>query len=257
MPAAIDQQAMPADFEALRSLADQVKLEKKAEVPEVRGMALDESALTFGAQGGLAWRLGQIQSELKRMERDLDRTFNFSPVIMKGNVLPPVIVGGQDAVKADGDGQTLRIADQIFKIEAPARFVTVTPTWRDYLRAADPMTPEVPHPSVLPKDGAEVELWNSSLKKGWDSGVKQADSILVAGLAKLKRDYEGMLRYRMLLAMNMVSEPVVATADLGVTGNGQQVSIRDRVLRITVNPSLETDPKRWSAVVKKMALTEK
>lgn len=255
MPA-LDQQ-LPPDFEALKSLANNAKAEKRAEVPPIRASALDESALTFGAQGGLAWRLSQIQSDLKRLERDLDRTFSFAPLIMKGNVLPPVIVGGQDAVKADGDWQTMRIADQIFKIEAPARFITATPTWRDYLRAADPNTPEVPHASVLPKDAAEADLWNASLKKGWESGVKQADEILVAGLVKLKRDYEGMLRYRMLLAMNMVSEPVVATADLGVTGNGQQVSIRDRVLRITVNPSLETDPKRWSAVVKRLAASDK
>lgn len=244
---------MPPDMEALRQMAETVKSEKKAEIAPIRAQALEESALSFGAQGGLAWRVGAINADLKRLERAMDKAFNFAPLMIKGNVLPPVIAGGQDSVRAEADGQTLRIADQMFKIEAPAKFVTVTPTWRNYLILDMPLKPEVPHKSVLPKDAAEQEFWDANLKKGWDSGVQQADAILMTNLARLKRDFEGMIRYRKLLAMNMVSEPVVASSNLGVTGDGQSVSIQDRVYRISVNPSLETDASRWKAVVRQLS----
>lgn len=249
---AIDIQT-PPDLEALKALASEARVEKKAEVSPIRAQALEESALSFGAQGGLSWRVAAINVELKRLERSMDKAFNFGPLMIKGNVLPPVIVGGQDSVKAESDGQSLRIADQMFKIESAARFVTVTPTWRNYLLMDVPGKPEVPHPSVLPKDAAEQGLWNSKLQTGWDSGVAQADAIFSANMARLRRDFEGMIRYRKLLAMNMVSEPIVASSNLGVTGDGQQVSIQDRIYRISVNPTLEMDADRWKAVVRKLS----
>lgn len=251
MPA-IDIQT-PPDLAALQAMASEAQVQKKAEVSPIRAKALQESGLSFGAQGGLSWRVSAINMELKRLERSMDKAFNFAPLMIKDNVLPPVIVGGQDSVKAESDGQSLRIADQMFKIEAPARFVTVTPTWRNYLLMDVPAKPEVPHPSVLPKDAAEQELWNSMLQKGWDSGVAQADAIFSANMARLRRDIEGMIRYRKLLAMNMVSEPIVASSNLGVTGDGQQVSIQDRIYRISVNPTLEMDAERWKAVVRKLS----
>lgn len=252
MPPVIDQ-GTPPDLEALKQIATQSKIEKKAEVPVIRAMQLEESALAFGAQGGLAWRAARINAELARLENRLDQVFNFNPLVMKGNVIPPVIVAGEDAVKAESDGQTLRIADQQFKIESEARFVTVVPTWRSYLKIDTLTKPEIPHASVLPKDGAEKDLWEAKLKEGWTSGVAQADAIFKTNLARLKRDFEGMIRYRKLLAMNMVSEPMVASSNLGVTGDGKQIAIHDRVYRITINPSLETDTARWSAVVKKLS----
>jgi defect-in-organelle-trafficking protein DotC len=247
MPAIVDA-SVPADFGQLVAMAGKTVTEQKAELPPIRAAALDESAMAFGAQGGLAYRTSQIAAELKRMERDLDKAFDFSAMIIGGNVLSPVVVSAQDAIKADGDGQTFRVADFMFKIEQPARFVTTAPTWRDYLRFDTGVTPEVPHRSILPQNAAEQAYWNASLKKGWESGVKQADDIFRSGLARLKRDMKGMIGYRMLLSHQMVSAPIVASSEMGVTGDGKQISVRDRVYRITVNPSLETDPKRWKAV---------
>ncbi len=64
----------------------------------------------------------------------------------------------------------------------------------------------------------------TNVEMGWFEGIDQADQIYTENLARLKRDYQGMIRYRMLLAQNMVSAPQVAHRELGVTGGGEELS---------------------------------
>ena len=48
----------------------------------------------------------------------------------------------------------------------------------------------------------------------------------------------------------MVSAPFVATLDLGITGNKSNLTINDRVLRITAFPSLQTDGSQWKTEIR-------
>jgi defect-in-organelle-trafficking protein DotC len=70
-------------------------------------------------------------------------------------------------------------------------------------------------------------------------------------LARIKQDLKGMILYRKLLAMNMVSPPFVAQTDLGITGDSNEINIDDRVLRITALPELNPNSKDWRAAVTK------
>ena len=58
-----------------------------------------------------------------------------------------------------------------------------------------------------------------------------------------------MIRYRKLLAQNMVSPPLVAEKEMGVTGGGDQISVNDRVLTIKALPSLKADSEQWTPIV--------
>ena len=60
-----------------------------------------------------------------------------------------------------------------------------------------------------------------------------------------------MILYRKLLAMNMVSPPYVSNTELGVTGDGDEIRIDDRVLRITALPALNINSNEWRAAVAK------
>jgi defect in organelle trafficking protein DotC len=51
--------------------------------------------------------------------------------------------------------------------------------------------------------------------------------------------------------MNMVSPPYVSNTELGVTGDGAEIHIDDRVLRITALPALNTNSNEWLAAVAK------
>ena len=58
-----------------------------------------------------------------------------------------------------------------------------------------------------------------------------------------------MIRYRKLLAQNMVSAPLIAEKDLGVTGGGDQLSVNDRILTIKALPSLKANTEHWSPTI--------
>lgn len=216
-------------------------------VPRIRLAAIEQTATGLGAQSGLAFASKGINATLEKEDKDLGRAFNFRPLILNHNVLPPVLSEGQDAVNLDTP-TALRLADKVYKIESPPRFVTAPPHWREYLW----MTyeePERPNVALLPRDDDEQKAWDQAYDEGWKEGVSQADQIFSENMGRLKRDYAGMILYRKLLAQNMVTAPYVAKSELGVTGNGKELRINDQVLRITATSHLIPNSKHWKTVV--------
>jgi defect-in-organelle-trafficking protein DotC len=213
----------------------------------IRMLAIQQTAMSTGAQGGLAWRSKQINADLQAQTKMLDQAFNFNQMMLPHNVLPPVLTEGENTLSLT-DNSTIRIADRTYKIESQAKFVTVPPTWRDYLWLSY-KKPDLPPESLLPQNSKEKEVWQHYSTIGWKNGIYQADGIYAANLSRLKRDFVGMIRYRALLAQNMVTPPYVSSADLGVTGGGSDLTVNDRVLRITALPGLQANPKQWKPVL--------
>lgn len=223
----------------------------EAEKPmgNIREQGLKETALTLGAQSGLAYRSKQINTALDRKATSLDNVFNFSPLMLEHSVVPPVLVQATNTFSISGP-DSLRISDKTYRILKQAEFVTTPPTWRTYIRMKF-KTPELPNKTLLPRNPQEEKIWKKYTAIGWKTGEKQADRIFNVNLAQLKRDYQGMLLYRDLLAKHMISEPFVAKTDLGVTGDGNGININDQVLRITATPQLQTNSKEWQPVIVK------
>lgn len=213
----------------------------------IRVQALTEAGMTIGAQGALALRSQQIDTILTKDTKLLDQAFNFNALMLPNNVLPPVLVEGDRTLNL-ADDNTIRIADRTYKIDQQARFVTAPPTWHDYLWMDFPK-PDKPDNSLLPKNKTETKVWDQAVQDGWKKGVDQANSIFAENVARLKRDYEGMALYKKLVDQNMVSTPYVATTALGVTGNGNQITINDKVKRITALPQLNPDAANWKPAV--------
>lgn len=223
------------------------KAQKKQRMGKVREMALKETALSLGAQSGLAWRAKIIDEQLTKQTRNLDAIYDFNALVLENNILPPVLLEGRNTLNL-ADAQSIRISDRTYKVSKQARFVTTSPTWRQYLWM-DYVKPEPPHSTLLPKTKLEKEVWCVYTAKGWKNGVEQADSILEENIARIKEDFGGMILYRKLLAMNMVSPPYVSHTDLGVTGDASEIHIDDRVLRITALPALNVNSNEWKAAV--------
>lgn len=216
-------------------------------VAKIRLAALQQTALSFGAQSSLSWTSKGINKSLERDQRHLDQVFNFNALLLNSNVLPPVLSEGNDTLASD-DPNTLRLADKVYKIENPPHFVTAAPTWRDYLWMNYDL-PEKPNVTLLPQNKDEEKIWNQYYDQGWKDGVVQANSIFAENMGRLKRDYNGMILYRKLLTEKIVTPPFIAKSDLGVTGDVNQIRINDQVLRITATSELVTDSKRWKSVV--------
>jgi defect-in-organelle-trafficking protein DotC len=218
--------------------------DKLKEIGAVRAAALKEVALGTGARAGLEARNYQIQQVLKEHEHELDAIFNFRSLLLDSNVLPPVLIEG-DNQYSQAATDSIRVVDQVYKIQAQARFVTAPPNWRDYLYK-DYSGPELPHASLLPQTSAERDAWKEWVAEGWTNGVKQADTLYSDSLNRLKRDYEGMVRYRVLQAEGMVSRPFVAKSHFGVTGDSDNLNVNETTLRITALPGFNLRPEQWN-----------
>ncbi|MFA6037390.1 MAG: type IV secretory system conjugative DNA transfer family protein [Legionellales bacterium] len=234
-----------ATLETLRG--DVRDIEDDDDNDTIRLDALKDTARSLGARSGLAFRGEEINESLYQEEEQLDRIFNFHALLLSDNILPPVLVEGRDSLTVNTPN-VLRVADRNYKIIKQARFVTLAPTWRDYL-IMDDTRPPLPDKSLWPKTDEEREIWADYVEKGWFEGIYQADQIYTENLARLKRDYQGMVRYRMLLAQNMVSAPQVSHRSLGVTGGGEELAINDRTLTIEALPALRADSETWAPLV--------
>jgi defect-in-organelle-trafficking protein DotC len=215
----------------------------------IRLKALQETALALGAKGALAWRAVHINESLQAQARSLDHIYDFNQILLRHNVLPPVIVEANNDVTLS-DSDTIRLANKVYKIIEPARFVTAPPTWRTYLWL-NFKKPDLPSEGLLPNSKTEADVWNAYLKKGWENGLIQANSIFKANLSRLKRNYQGMVLYKQMLAQQMVSAPTVAKAQMGVTGNSKEMRVNDTVIRITSHSALQTNANKWQPFLTK------
>lgn len=213
----------------------------------IRIKALQDTAMSIAAQGGLAWQSKNIDGRLEKDKWYLETVYNFNGMMLNHGVLPPVLEEGDNSLNL-ADPNTIRVADKTYKIVEQARFATTPPNWRDYLWMSYEK-PELPNKFLLPRDDEERKIWRAAIIKGWEKGLEQATSIFQQNLARLKRDYRGMILYRKLLEEQMISPPSIAKTDLGITGDGTDMRVNDQVLRIVEAPQLQTDSHHWKAIV--------
>ena len=210
-------------------------------------------ALSYGVRGGLAWASRQINRMLEDRAAQLSLTYDFNHFLIRSpnaaTLLPPVISESRDTYEEQDAGRTLRVADRYYQILVQTRFAPVAPLWHTYLMTSF-SAPERPQDALLPKNDGEREMWRKFVADGWEIGVQQAMQTYRLNLARLLRDYTGMIRYSELLEKGMVSPPVVASQALGVTGTGQDMRENDQVYRITADPRLNVrTPSEYRAPV--------
>jgi defect-in-organelle-trafficking protein DotC len=215
---------------------------------DIRLDAIKEAAISFGARGGLAKRTYQIREELDLRSRYLNKVFDFNLLLISAPsgflIEPPIITESMNSMLVDVDGQTAAVSDKIYNIIRNARIVSAPRTWRVYLERE--WGEVIPPPDILvPKNDEEREIWVTNVAKGWEYGWEQANEIFKSDLARLESDFQGMIRYRMLLAQGMVSPPYALQVDRGITGGGDQMRIGDRAVQITGVPELITGAETW------------
>ncbi len=218
-------------------------------ISQLRVKSLEDSALSIGAQGGLAWASERMNAQLSQDKKYLDSVFNFNAMVLSHGVMPPVLEEGDNSLNL-ADPNTIRVADRSYKIIQQARFATTPPNWREYLWLAY-SKPSLPDKTLLPRTQEEQAIWRRGIQNGWQKGIEQSFSIFQQNLARLKRDYHGMVIYRKLLQEKMISPPFVARTELGITGDGNDMRINDQVLRIVELPKLQTNSRNWNAIVVK------
>ncbi len=215
---------------------------------DIRRDAQREAAISYGARGGLAWRTFGIRKELETRARYLDRIYDFRQLLIPAPtgllIEPPVVSESVNAMLIEGGGQQAAVSDRIYNIVNNAKIVSSSRTWRTYLERE---WGEVqPPPDILrPETAEERKLWAENVEKGWQEGIRQADEIFQDDLNMMMADFQGMVRYRMLLAQGMISPPYALLVDRGVTGGGDEMRVGDRAVQITGVPELITGSDQW------------
>ncbi len=215
---------------------------------DIRKEALREAAISFGARAGLTWRSFSIREQLTKRARYLDKVYDFSQLLIPAPsgllIEPPIVSGSMNAMLIETDGQQAAVSDRIYSIINNARIVSAPRDWRNYLER-EWGTVEPPPDILRPENDEERALWIELTSKGWEEGVQQADEIFQDDLNLLTADFQGMVRYRMLLAQGMISPPYALQVDRGVTGDGREMRIGDRAVQITGVPELITGHEQW------------
>ncbi len=216
---------------------------------DLRLEAQREAALSYGARGGLAKRSYQVTERIKDYEPTFDKVYNFRSLLIKAPsgmlIEPPIVNESLDALAISEGGNEAAVSDQILKISKQAKIVTAPRDWRQYLNFT--YTTKIPPPPrvLWPKNEKEQARWNQWVKQGWDEGYAQGEAIFDANVHKLIADFEGMVRYRMLLAEGKISQPYALQEDRGITGGRNEMRVGDRALRITGPSQFLTGADLW------------
>ncbi|MET0331520.1 MAG: type IV secretory system conjugative DNA transfer family protein [Dyella sp.] len=229
------------------SLNDVLKLKTPNldNVADMRVKMIAAAGHTVGFRAGLAHRGLDFKRLLDGRAEALDTMFQFQTLLGPGGVLPPVIVEARDSEAVDPD--QVRSATRIFKIARAERLVSVPPTWRDYLYTGLIVSASIdmPQDDARPKGDAEMKAWQDSVMQGWNEGQAQAQAIFEANLNRLTRDFNGMLRYSILLKQSIITPTQVAESHRAVSGDTLEIKMDDRLRRITQRAELQIDASKW------------
>ena len=207
------------------------------------------AALTYGAQGGLAARSFALNDLLRRYQAQLDTAYDFHALVLPvstGQTLmrPPIVSAAQMAFALGENGQVARETSCIYQITREAQLSSAPPNWRSYLVRAW-SAPHRPADGTLPRTRQEVAYWDKWVAEGWAQGEKQAVEIYLSDLGRLERDIVGMARYRVLLRAGLVLQPKVAFQNSRVNGGRDSLHVGDQTIRITDQPGLQANARRW------------
>jgi defect-in-organelle-trafficking protein DotC len=156
----------------------------KEQSNNLRYSAIEQAALSYGAQMGLHWRYEQINRIVESdYSAKLDEYVSFRPFIDQQNILVPSVYvsNGTENYESSQKMVTTKIS---FTVGEEAKIVSTAPTYRNYLIRDFPL-PRKLHPALIPKSDEEIIVWRKAAKIGWNMGVMQADNVYDDGRHRL------------------------------------------------------------------------
>lgn len=217
---------------------------------QARYAAIRDSGKRVGIQAGINRQLHTFRQAIKKHERDLDTVYDFGPLMIKGGVVPPVISQVTDVYAQDNDNMSLTVSGMVYKIEDQAKFSSVAPNWRSYLEFGNGGVDLMPQVMGLNLKGKEKEIFESSIREGYQEGILQGNEIVAHGFDKLNRDYKGMIEFHKQVLGKRMTMPVIAQSDIPMTNRGDTLVLDEKLLRLTVLAAFNTNMDKWKTWVK-------
>lgn len=225
--------------------------ETVVDLNNIRISGIRDAAIAIGSQAGAHYEALRFNHFLVENEQSLNSIFDFAPLLIEDDgarLIQPAVVGERQSFARVGDGgQTMRLAAHHYRIEQPAQFVLRSPTWRDYLYYTAPQ-PEQVDARVKPRTKLERQQFEKFAKLGWDAGVEQARLEIDNRLARLSRDYVGIIRYHLLNIKGYLQDAEVEKDFFPVTGGGDEMVVEDVVLTIKTPSFLDAATQNWRPI---------
>jgi hypothetical protein len=208
---------------------------KETAVTLLRPAAIRDAAQLVTLQTAIAYRYKQLLESTERYAPILDTAFDFSPLLMtEGAALiqPPVLARSGASLRIEKP-DTASSAEAAYELLEPARFVSVTPHWREFLMVGSFPEAEKPNPAVLPKNDKERAIWRAAVRETWMQGLSEADQLFADNVARMTRQYRGIMLYHLLTAQRLLSKVGSASANLPLNASDSKLYIGQHVYRIT------------------------
>jgi defect-in-organelle-trafficking protein DotC len=239
-------EAMAMSVEDVQSYRAQVVSNKRRNI-------ISSVALQLGVSVGVARESTYYNRLWEKNSWLYDQTVRFDALMLNSdfarNIVPAVISLASSYSTIGNDGKTFRAAGKIYTIKIQPRFTETTPSWRDYLHLGFE-APLIPSTALLPVNNAEKKIFNVNLVKGYWSGIKLAESRAKVAYARLASDFNGMIRYHLMLSYKMISKPIVTStySPVSINVNRDEMALDDSILHINVEPMFNSDLSEWKAL---------
>ena len=207
---------------------------------DIKLQAMHNYAKTVAIRAAMSSRLDEMSGVVSKHSRELDAIYNFSPLMIKQRVVPPVITEARDLYNQDGNLQ-IRLSDAIYNIEQQAYFSSTPPNWRSYLtfnnkgNAYEKLSYVTG--DMKPSNKLEEEVWVDGTVEGWNLGLRQANVVLEQALNRLNRDYIGMVRFHEMVLQGKVTMPSISNYNLYDNNEGDRLILGEELLQIDVLPT--------------------
>lgn len=193
---------------------DKDKADEDEVAAEMRIKAISIDAYSWGIQEGVYYRTSVIQGLLEQNSSVIHKLISLGKFVVDGKMLMPTVIESERIYVKNSDISSTEI-NMSYSLDKKPRIVSQVPTWRDYLKRTV-AEPEEPLDHALPRNKAEQVAWDREFKRGWESGIRQANNIFNNDLARMHSDIAGLYRYRYLLSQNIVVLPVIKNVKTGV-----------------------------------------
>lgn len=233
----------PVELKTLLEEKNDNKIQETA-VSQMRPSTIREAAQLATFQKAMAWRYGQLAEQTENFANILDTAFNFSPLLLtqgQALIMPPMLAKSGASMRIE-DGDNATSAKATYELLEPARYISSAPTWREFLMVDKFPQAEEPNPALLPKTSEERKIWREAVREAWREGIEQANQLYADNVARLGREYRGIMLYHLLTAQHLLSKVNAASADLGRHAVGNKLNIGQRVYRITSPSSFILNP---------------
>lgn len=229
----------PTSLSALTAMRGSASRGDAKPAEKLRNKAIEEASEIFGAQSGYCAEVKQYDSLVMNREDILSKVFNFNSLLLDGGrVLPPIIAQEDQTFSTTGPAYAVT-TQKLWKILQDPMIVSAAPDWRQYLQLTC-TPPNQPNPLLLPVSDSDIQSWTAGAKKGWAAGVKQAKEAEKLGMARLVRDYTGMLRFTSLYERGLVSAPILATGHAAVVVGNHTMRVGETIFRLTATSGFDS-----------------